>query len=247
MTDDTRLGEFSIDDVIGASFRVLFDNFAVFLSLAVLADLPSYLPLLLGDPGSAAMAGVRSFTLLLLDVALGAVLVGAFCHGTEQHLRKRPVIFADCLSQGRRSFLPVLFVLLLTTVSAGAAALLLVVPGLVVMTVLWVALPAAAIERSGVIASFRRSAELTKGCRWRVCALLLMTIGAMAVAYVAIPAVTSPAPSTLVLLLSWGFSAFLGSLMTLLPIVSYHILRQREGGAGRRAARLRAPERGQGG
>ena len=55
----------------------------------------------------------------------------------------------------------------------GGSHLNLVIPGLVLSTIWWVAIPVAVVERPGTVASLRRSSELTKGVRWRIFGLFV--------------------------------------------------------------------------
>jgi hypothetical protein len=56
--------------------------------------------------------------------------------------------------------------------------LLLVIPGLIWLAMFFVAFPACVVERLGPIESMTRSAELTKGVRWRVFAVVLVVFAA---------------------------------------------------------------------
>ncbi|HWS56547.1 MAG TPA: hypothetical protein VN228_20595 [Pyrinomonadaceae bacterium] len=68
---------------------------------------------------------------------------------------------------------------LLVTALTWAGTLLLVAPGLILMTVFAVALPAVAAEDLGPLDALKRSAALTRGYRGRVfAALLVMTLAA---------------------------------------------------------------------
>ena len=50
----------------------------------------------------------------------------------------------------------------------GIGMMLLLVPGIIAVTILAAAVPAAVIERPGVARALGRSAELTRGSRWSV-------------------------------------------------------------------------------
>jgi uncharacterized membrane protein len=53
---------------------------------------------------------------------------------------------------------------------------LLIVPGLIVSTMLFVATPVCVVEQLGPFASMERSAQLTNGHRWKIFALLLLAV-----------------------------------------------------------------------
>ena len=67
-------------------------------------------------------------------------------------------------------------------VCAGLAAILLVIPGIIVWCIYAVAIPVCVVERRGVSASLKRSSFLTRGNRWRI-------FGALAVVLTAIIAI----------------------------------------------------------
>ena len=62
-------------------------------------------------------------------------------------------------------FFPVLGVAICFGLAVGFASILLLVPGLMVLSAFYVALPACVMERTGPIESLSRSGELTKGHR----------------------------------------------------------------------------------
>ena len=73
-----------------------------------------------------------------------------------------------------RFFLPIAAIALLGGVVTGLASILLVIPGLMLLCRWYIAVPVEIAERSGIIASFGRSAYLTKGVRWKIFGLILI-------------------------------------------------------------------------
>ena len=73
--------------------------------------------------------------------------------------------------------LPLIGLGLVSGVAFVFAALLLVVPAIILTTVWYVSAPLVVVERSGVFAALGRSADLTRGERWSVFAVLLITLG----------------------------------------------------------------------
>lgn len=61
---------------------------------------------------------------------------------------------------------------LLAAGAASLAALLLVIPGLIVVTLFALAGPLVVIERRGPLTALRRSSALARGCFWRVAVLI---------------------------------------------------------------------------
>ena len=138
---------------------------------------------------------------LVLQFLLFSLLTATITFGTFQALRGRDVRVGDCLNRGLSRFLPVIGVSIASGLAAGLALAIFLVPAfmlspqgppagglslstkiwiasgvmvaIVVIISLWVAVPATVVERKGVFASLRRSAELTRGCRWMVFGTLL--------------------------------------------------------------------------
>jgi uncharacterized membrane protein len=107
----------------------------------------------------------------------------------------------------------------------GLAAILLVIPAFFVVTILFVAMPVCIVERLGPVKSLGRSAELTKGNRWKIFGLWLLVtvvtlIGTALIG--AISYVTGLAVG-LVLKLVWG--ALAGAFNAIMVVVTYHDLR----------------------
>lgn len=108
-----------------------------------------------------------------IDILFGQLAVAALTYGTVEGLRGRRVPIVVCLGRGVSLMASVLAVTVVYWIATYVGLLALVVPGIVIATVLWVVVPVAVIERLGVIASLRRSAQLTKGYRWQVFGILL--------------------------------------------------------------------------
>jgi hypothetical protein len=63
---------------------------------------------------------------------------------------------------------------ILRTLAELVGLVMLFVPGVIVILALWVVTPACVVERRGVIASMRRSLDLTRGQRWRLFAMFVV-------------------------------------------------------------------------
>lgn len=110
-------------------------------------------------------------------LSVGAALVGlTFFAGMIEQL-----VAADM--EGRRPPSPgrvartlpwrdLIVVDLLAAGAAALAALLLVIPGLIVVTLFALAGPLVVIERRGPLTALRRSSALARGCFWRVAVLI---------------------------------------------------------------------------
>ncbi len=99
-------------------------------------------------------------------MVLSVVQMGAVTYGTVRHLHGERAPVGRMLAVGFRRGLPVVGTGFVMSLVAAAASLLLVVPGIMFMVAACVAVPAAVVERPGVVGALRRSFDLTRGSRW---------------------------------------------------------------------------------
>lgn len=185
MTDAAMVerGKIDIGRVIGDTFKVLGRNFVPFAVLSGLfVGLPSVLMLVL-QPFAADAQNLRFgpglFFGWLVALVTGAILQGALVYGTVQDLNGRRAGVGDILATGLRSFLPVIGVSILFAIALVVGFILLIVPGIMIACAWCVAVPAVVADRTGVFDAFRRSAELTRGNRWRIFGLMVIWIVAV--------------------------------------------------------------------
>jgi hypothetical protein len=179
----TSAAPFRVGLVLSKTFSVFGSRLGGFFLLAFIPMIPLLAVILWAAPsatrvgaaasGAAALGGLAGFlTFFLGIVAQATTLYGAF-----QQMGGQPFSISESLGVGIRRILPVMGVALLTGLLAGLAAILLVVPGIMVFCMLYVAVPICVIEQLGVFDSLSRSAVLTKGYRWQIFGLLaLVTI-----------------------------------------------------------------------
>jgi hypothetical protein len=161
-------GEFRIGGVLNRTWLVLSRNFFTFLAVTAVASLPDFVFANPGQSRGLVLAGA-----LLSDVmrrlSQAMVIYGAF-----QELRGQPVSLVESLQVGGRRIIPVIGLAVGATVLTALGFVLLVVPGVMVATMLFVATPVCVVERLGPFNSMDRSARLTKGHRWRIFGLLVL-------------------------------------------------------------------------
>lgn len=112
----------------------------------------------------------------LATVITTAILQGALIHATVQDLNREPQRLTESLATGLRNFLPLIGLAVLFVLGVGFGFVLLIVPGVMLLCAWCVATPALIAERTGVFGAFGRSADLTRGRRWRIFALLLLVL-----------------------------------------------------------------------
>jgi hypothetical protein len=183
-----------------------------------------------GAPRPFAGALPTSLAFLLLTAMLTA--------GALESLTGRPVRLSAMLSTGLNRFGRLLGVSLLTSVVIGLATVLLVVPGLMALSALWLAIPAAVAEPVGVLSSVQRSRELTKGHRWTIFLTFAILVGMNVGAAIALSAAAELAPfqsgapaAAFAALAGTALAAVTSGLWATAPAVAFHDLRAlKEGG-----------------
>lgn len=186
---------FRVGGLLGQTFQVMFANIVPFgliaLALTVLEsllywallDLPIFGIWGLGGRSEAefmaqpgAEIGLNILGNFVISTVLYAVLTATLIYGTVMYLRNSPTTVGAYLSNGGRVVFPVVIVSLIVSILAGLGSILLIVPGVLLFIRWWVAVPAVVVERAGIGGSLSRSAELTRGNRWRVLGALIILL-----------------------------------------------------------------------
>jgi hypothetical protein len=182
--------KFDVSRVIQRTFASIGRNFGVFALLALLlAGVPAALTgglLTLASQGATSgsstandnavfATGASAFGLVYIVAAVATyILRGAIIYGAVADLNGRRANFGDCFSTGLRHAGWLFLLAIVVTLAEVLGYLLLIVPGLMMLTAWIVAVPAQVVERTGVFGSMARSAELTRGHRWPIFGLVLI-------------------------------------------------------------------------
>ena len=176
-------GDFRVGDVLNRTWRVYTSNILFFVGIVLLVYLAILLPFgvigglvaLAGMGGGAEgliVAGV--FVAIPLFVVLNTIGQAVLLLGTFQRMRGQPLRVGEALRRAFARFLPLVGLSIVYTLGVVGATLLLVIPGIIVFVMWSVSVPACVVDGLGPIASLSRSAELTKGYRWKVFGLILV-------------------------------------------------------------------------
>jgi hypothetical protein len=166
--------DFSASWVLSRSFSIWAKNLIPFVILTAIMHVPLviYTYVAIGnieqssDPEStfqwwAIIVGWGS-------TVLGLVSSGAIIYGVVQEMRGNHAALGDSIAVGLRRFFPVLGVAILVAICIGLGFLALVIPGIIISCMLYVAVPAAVIEDTGVGNALSRSKQLTDGYKMRI-------------------------------------------------------------------------------
>ena len=158
----------SVGSVLGRSISVLGKQPHVFLGLSFLAGLPGALLETMVPGSEVAAQGI--------GLILGFLLSGAIACAAFHNLQGSPISITRAVGRGMSRFVPLLGASVIAGLGIVLGMLLLIVPGLMLMCVWAVIIPACVVERLGAVDSLTRSAVLTKGYRMPIFGLMLLVM-----------------------------------------------------------------------
>jgi hypothetical protein len=163
-----------VGDVIGETFSTYRQNLGALLGSAIVVFVVVGLL-------SALLETTDSVALGLLAAAIrlaGNALYTGFVVKLVQDVRdgRRDDSVGDLFSAAGPSILPLIGFGILFAIGVAIGFVLLIVPGLILLTFWSVAAPAIVVERTGPIEAFGRSWRLVRGEAWSVFATLLVVL-----------------------------------------------------------------------
>jgi Uncharacterised protein family (UPF0259) len=158
--------------VLGETFSVYRDNLGPLLGSALLVfAIVELLTLVLLEVG-----GGVFIALIAINFAGHAVYTGVVVKLVEDvRDGRRDSTVRDLFSAAAPAIGSLVFFSILSTLGVAIGFLLLVVPGLILLTIWSLGTPAIVVERIGPIDAFARSHELVKGVGWSVFIVLFVT------------------------------------------------------------------------
>lgn len=167
---------FEFGRVLRTTFSIYFANMVPILALSLFAYFPVVIAGWLMRDGVYLHPSPTSFVPFLLVTTICTQFEVAFVTvAVFRILRGTPMRLGDCIATGIRKA-PVA---LLTAIVVGCltvlGVLLCLVPGIIVAMMFAVAIPVAIVENKWTFDAMWRSRELTKGNRWSIFAVYLLT------------------------------------------------------------------------
>ena len=243
---------FEIGEVLRGAFAVYGRNWLAFALLALVTFAPLgvfflFDPTILGDPGlplppedakdvaarrayfSEFQVVIRSWmgtigSYLAVYTFCSAWLYAGLAYAVIRDLRATAPEFPQLLAQSCRALPCALVVSVLANLCMTVGFMLLVVPGIIVLLMLWVAVPAAVVERK-YASALRRSVVLTKGYKGQLFGLFLLILFFGFLTSALAEALASQAGPLFTALAHGVFEAVNASVATVVVTVSYHDLR----------------------
>ena len=169
---------FAIGDVLKTSISVFGKNLPAACLLGVLAYVPGFvIALAIATQPALSLFGLDHDTAVLLAELAGDPFAAAgLAYVAVRTLRSGPPALGEALAYAMRAFPLVLLTNCILAVAFFLGLLALILPGVIVAVVFFVAPQVAAVERSDVVTAFRRSRALTKGHRMALFGLALLLL-----------------------------------------------------------------------
>ncbi len=171
---------FGIGSVLGTGFKIWFKNLLPFMLITSLIYIPVLIWGVATVQGEPELVGyvkdLENFTRAsIFIVPLSNIFVSAaLTYGVVMELQGQHASIGSCIATGLARFFPVLGVAFLTALAVAGGTVLLIVPGIIVFCMLYVATQASVLERPGVMGALRRSRELTQGHKMEIFGLLVL-------------------------------------------------------------------------
>jgi hypothetical protein len=219
-------GDFRVGKVLNRTFSVLSRNLLPFCVVTAIAYLPN---ILLFRPTASVAPSGRTIGLIfagaIVAMVLGALAEAVVLFGAFEDMRGRKVDLIESTKVGLSRILPVLGVAILVGILTGLSAILLIFPAFIVLTMLFVSMPACIVEQLGPVSSLTRSSQLTKGNRWKVFGLWLVFWVVAVIANLILKAIGTLGGPAVGLILEFAWGALTGAFNAVMVVVTYHDLR----------------------
>jgi hypothetical protein len=171
----------SVADILETAFDLYKRHWVTLVQVVAYLVIPlTLLQYLIGDmlegedEGSGLIAG--SLLLLIATMFIWLLLIGAIAWAVATILIGREPDISDCYRNGYRRIWSILLVWVLSALAILAGWILLIIPGLIVMTRLSSAIPAVVIEQRKGTDALGRSWNLVKGYGWPVFGALAVSL-----------------------------------------------------------------------
>lgn len=211
-----------IGDILSSTFSLYFSRFAYFfgiffipyLAVQVLALAMGYGAGGIGEGATVAATAVVTILSFVVFFAVQAVQVrSAITMKLGQGVQ-----FAPAVQAALAGIIPIILLGVIAGIAMGLGFILLVVPGLYLVAMFYVYIPAIVFERAG-FGALGRSIELTSGYRWSIVGLVLVFMVLFILAGLLIGAI-----SVGILAGTGGFGGALYGEMGMPALVAYTVL-----------------------
>lgn len=196
----TSKDTYALDAIVSRAFKMLTDHPREFLLPAFIVSIPIGLLTALGEEKGAvtALTAVATFASLLVST----FFYGYFSIVANKLSSGNSVDLAPAFVRTVKKFWQMILVSIVSAIAVGIGVFLLIVPGLYLITIWFVFIPALVLEDVQYFNSLTRSRELVRGYGWSVFVTILFWVIAGGVIYIVF-SIPTIAMDDSPLLLSW--------------------------------------------
>jgi hypothetical protein len=235
-------GKLEINRVVRDSLLVLQRNWRSLVRPAVLfLYLPGVLAAVfrphMGPAGGIVGAPLLALLAALAEIVLYALFQGALYRLAVGDLNAEAISVEDALKVGRERMWPLLGLTILAGLGVAAGLVLLIVPGVLLALAWSVVGPVLVEERTPVMETFGRSAELTRHSRLNIFGVGLVFLAAEIIGALVFALIGAPFPEAVASsLIMPVYTTIVGVVTGVVVAVIYDELRRLKGGPAREAA-----------
>jgi hypothetical protein len=213
-------------DVIGRAFEIYRDQIAVLLPAALLIfAISAVVGWLFDEGGLVLIAAIVSIVLGTLYQGMVVQLVRDVQDGRRDHS------MGELFSSVGPVLLALIAVSILAGIGIGIGFVLLIVPGLILLTFWSLVAPVTVIEHPGVFSAFSRSWGLVRGYAWPVFGTIVLVFLLVVAAGIVAAIIGAALGDVGRLILNWLFTALTQPVAALTASVLYFTLLQVRGEA----------------
>jgi hypothetical protein len=211
---------FSVDTILWRGFGMYARNFVPLTGLMLLLLAPWMLTNAMSSvrPNPAEMTGMTWLSFCLSMIAVPLANAAAVC-GVAELVRGRPMHLVASIRAMAPSALGIVGAAIVTSIAAAIGSALCLVPGLIVMGMLYVTMPALLVERLSIGDACKRSAELTKGHRFGALFLAVFPVAINVAAALVLTGIVSPVVTAGITALTGVLLGALGAVFTSLAYI----------------------------
>lgn len=206
-------------EVIGSAFKIYGDQASVLIPAAVAVFAIGALARLAFTGGAAVLVSLVGLVLSTFYQGMVVELVRDVQDG------RRDNSVGQLFRGVAPIVLPLIGLSIVLGIAVGIGFILIIVPGLFLMTIWAVAAPSLVIERNGVFAAFGRSRELVRGNGWQVFGVILVVLVLGIAVAVIVGVIASGLGDGGRALVQWVFEVLVSPFTALISAVLYFSLR----------------------
>ena len=176
MNDFDDVVFFSLGSVLRRSLSILISELPLFLIITTLTFSPVIALSVFINLASSSPEPKEIYIIsYLLSLSLQPLATAILIHGVFRRLRGEKARLGDCLRTGLSRLMAVLGFSIVSYIASTLGMMLCIIPGIVISCMMYVGMPVVVVEGKGTIDAIRRSDGLTKGFRWSIFALVVLT------------------------------------------------------------------------